>query len=117
LFRANDLEGFPELTEGQAHAPQSGNNQKDGGVPAAQPESSERPGKNTAPGGRLTQGLTPKREAWLMRVAQESKVGQDIVNRCLVFLQGPEGAEVKAFFDDLSRRKRETFRRFAVEAS
>lgn len=112
-----DLEDFPELIGGQASAAQSEISQKDGGVPAAQPEPSNQPGENPKPTGRATQGLTPKREAWLMRVAQESKVGQDIVNRCLVFLQGAEGDEVKAFFDDLARRKREAFRRFAVEAA
>jgi len=112
-----DLEDFPELIEGQAHATQSGISRKDGGGPAAQPTPSDQPDENSKPSGRVTHGLTPKREAWLMRVAQESKVGQGIVNKCLVFLRGAEATEVKAFFDDLARRKREAFRRFAVEAA
>lgn len=58
------------------------------------------------------QGLSPKREAWLLRVGQEAKVPQEVMERCVSFLQGAGGAEVKVFFDELSRRKGEVFRAF-----
>jgi len=112
-----DLEDFPELIGGQASAAQSEISQKDGGVPAAQPEPSNQPGENPKPTGRSIHGLTPKREAWLVRVAQESKVGPEAVRKCLAFLRGASGAEVKAFFDELARRKGEVFRRFTGDAA
>jgi hypothetical protein len=112
-----DLEDFPELIEGQASAAQFGISRKDGGGSAAQPEPSDQPDEKAKPTGRAVQALTPKREAWLIRVAQESKVGQEVMNKCLAFLRGAESGEVKTFFDDLARRKQEAFRRFAVDAA
>ena len=110
-----DLEDFPELIEGQAT--QSGIIRKDGGVPAAQPDPSNLADEKVKPGTKASQALTPKREAWLMRVAQESSVGQDIVSKCLAYLRGASGVEVKTFFDELAIRKREAFRRFAVDVA
>jgi len=58
------------------------------------------------------QGLSPKREAWLLRVGHDSNVPQDAMDRCVAFLQSAEAAAVKAFFDELSRRKAEVFKPF-----
>ena len=49
--------------------------------------------------------LSPKREAWLIRAAQEANLSDDAVERCLAYLRSSESRVVKAFFDDLSRRK------------
>ncbi|HEY3401158.1 MAG TPA: hypothetical protein VGK03_11065 [Geothrix sp.] len=49
--------------------------------------------------------LSTKREAWLIRAAQEAKLPDDAVERCLAYLRSSESKVVKAFFDDLSRRK------------
>ena len=57
-------------------------------------------------------GLSPKRAAWLLRVGQESKVPPEAMERCTAFLQNARASEVKAFFDELARRKGEVFRPF-----
>lgn len=59
-----------------------------------------------------SQNLTPKREEWLLRVAQDGKIAADAVERCRTFLRSAPAAEVKAFFDELARRKTEAFRSF-----
>lgn len=59
-----------------------------------------------------SQNLTPKREEWLLRVAQEGKIASDAVERCRAFLRSATSAEVKAFFDELARRKAGAFRSF-----
>ncbi len=59
-----------------------------------------------------TQTLSPRRSAWLLRVGQEAQVPQVVMDRCVAFLQKAGGAEVKAFFDELSRRKAEVFSPF-----
>ena len=51
------------------------------------------------------EALSPKREAWLVRAAQEAKLPDEAVERCLAYLRSSESRVVKAFFDDLSRRK------------
>lgn len=51
------------------------------------------------------EALTPKREAWLIRAAQEANLPDDAMERCLIYLRSSESKVVKAFFDDLSRRK------------
>lgn len=60
-------------------------------------------------------GLSPKREAWVIRAAQEAKVPSDAVDRCLTFLRTSESKVIKAFFDDLSMR-RNVFQRFLAQA-
>ena len=49
--------------------------------------------------------LSPRREAWLMRAAQEAKLPSEALDRCLAYLKNAENETVKAFFDDLSRRR------------
>jgi hypothetical protein len=49
--------------------------------------------------------LTQKREAWLIRAAHEANLPEDAVDRCKTYLRSSDNAVVKAFFDDLSRRK------------
>lgn len=49
--------------------------------------------------------LSSKREAWVIRAAQEAKVPGDALERCLVYLRSAENRAVKKFFDDLSRRR------------
>jgi hypothetical protein len=51
------------------------------------------------------ESLSPKREAWLIRAAQEAMLPDDAVERCLTYLRSSENRVVKAFFDDLSKRK------------
>lgn len=62
-------------------------------------------------------GLSPKREAWLLRVGQEAKMPSDALDRCLQFLRGSNSGEVKAFFDDLARRKSDALKPFVAKAS
>jgi len=50
--------------------------------------------------------LTPKREAWLFRAAHEAGLPQEALDRCLEHLQQGPPETVKAFFDDLAKRKR-----------
>ena len=59
--------------------------------------------------------LSAKREAWLIRAAQEAKVPGDALDRCLAYLQSAESRAVKEFFDDLSRR-RPVFQGFMAKA-
>jgi hypothetical protein len=51
------------------------------------------------------EALSPKREAWLMRAAIEAQLPGEAVERCLAYLRSAESKVVKAFFDDLSRKK------------
>ena len=76
-----DLEDLPELVEPQVQIK----------VAKPQPHAQET--------------LSPKREAWLIRAAQEAKLPDEAVERCLTYLRSSESRVVKAFFDDLSRRK------------
>ena len=110
-----DIEEFPDVVEVGRDSTQSGITTDTGMRPApAQAritasavifDSKRRP---------QAQGLTPKREAWLLRVAQEANVGQEVVNRCLAYLKGASGAELNTFFENLALRKREAFRRFVA---
>ena len=59
--------------------------------------------------------LSAKREAWLIRAAQEAKVPGDALDRCLAYLRSAESRAVKEFFDDLSRR-RPVFQGFMAKA-
>ena len=61
-------------------------------------------------------GLTPKREAWLFRAAQEANLPKEALERCLEFLRTAAPEAVKQFFDDLSRRK-PVFQPFVVTAA
>ena len=49
--------------------------------------------------------LSPRREAWLIRAAQEAKLPSEALDRCLAYLRTAENETVRAFFDDLSRRR------------
>lgn len=110
-----DLEEFPEVVDGGDEAAQTRIIPKPDPSPRPPEPGNTPPDEISKPQGRpTTQGLTPKREAWLMRVAQEANLEQETVGRCLTYLKGASGAELKAFFDDLSLRKREAFRRFAA---
>ncbi len=109
-----DIEEFPAVADGERDTAQSGITQTPDSGPTPPKAESAPPAVITKPQGRSAQGLTPKREAWLMRVAQESNVGQETVGRCLAYLKGASGADLKAFFDDLALRKREAFRQFAA---
>ena len=109
-----DIEEFPAVADGVGEAAQSGITlNSDPGIVPPQ-AGSALPAIKPKPQGRSVQGLTPKREAWLTRVAQESNVGHETVGRCLAYLKGASGADLKAFFDDLALRKQEAFRRFAA---
>ena len=56
-------------------------------------------------GSKGGQGLTPKREAWLFRAAQEAHLTSETLEHCLEHLRNAAPEVVKAFFDDLARRK------------
>ena len=95
-----DLEDFPELVDPAVVNPAK-----------AEP----RPTQPTAVP-KAGQGLTPKREAWLLRAAIEANLSDDAVGRCLEYLKGADSKAVKQFFDDLSRRK-PVFQPFMVTAA
>ena len=65
-------------------------------------------------GANQCQVLSPKRSAWLLRVGQEAKVTPEVMDRCRAYLQNASGAEVKAFFNELARRKGEVFKPFTA---
>jgi len=52
------------------------------------------------------QRLSPRREAWLLRVAEEGKVPREALDRCLAYLRNAENQTVKAFFDDLAKHRK-----------
>jgi len=91
-----DIEDFPDLVDAQVVR-----------VPEAKPQL---PTSTSS-----TAALSPKREAWLVRAAQEAKVPSEAMERCLTFLRTSESKVVKAFFDDLSLRKN-VFQRFLAQA-
>jgi len=68
----------------------------------------------TKPENNSQQGLTPKREAWLMRVAHEGNVPEENMQRCMAFLRGADSKKVSAFFDDLAKRKNQALAQFYV---
>jgi hypothetical protein len=72
--------------------------------------------KPLAPTVKVGQGLTPKREAWLFRAAQEANLPQEAMDRCLDYLRTAPAEAVKGFFDDLAKRKR-VFEPFMVAAA
>jgi len=84
-----DLEDFPELMD------------------PALPKNMEpkpRPASPTVES-KVGQGLTPKREAWLFRAAQEAKLPKEALEKCLEHLCLSAPDVVKGFFDDLAKRK------------
>jgi len=111
-----DIEDFPELIEGQpipatilvASEPASPSASLS--PSSSSPETKPKPEAVSNSG----QGLSPKRLAWLLRVGVESKVPPEAMDRCMAYLQNASGAEVKAFFDELARRKGEVFRPFTA---
>ncbi len=104
-----DVEDFPELIEGRVthHGAKPKPESQPAPHEAAPPQSQDRPTEGTG------NGLSPKREAWLMRVAQESQIAPEVLQRCLDYLKGASGKQVGAFFDELARRKGEVFVGFA----
>lgn len=54
---------------------------------------------------RSPSALTPRRESWLLRAAQEAGLSEESVQQCLDHLRESQPQVVKAFFDDLSLRK------------
>ena len=50
-------------------------------------------------------GLSPRREAWLIRAAQEANLPKDVRDRCMEHLCKAAPDAVKGFFDDLAKRK------------
>ena len=93
---AQDLEDLPELVR---IVPQER-------IPEGKPHS---PTRSASP-------LSPRREAWLKRVAQDAKVPEEALKRCLAYLRSAENQVVKTFFDDLARR-RNVFEPFVMLAS
>jgi hypothetical protein len=83
-----DLEDLPELTEQVPQKPMT-----------------EEPKPIPPTTGKVGQGLTPKREAWLFRAAAEAHLPQEVLERCLECLRGAAPEVVKVFFDDLAKRK------------
>lgn len=86
-----DLEDLPELV-----GPQS----------ATQP-----PGNKSNAPTQPKASLSSRREAWLIRAANEAKVPGEALADCLAYLRSAESRVVKEFFDDLSKR-RPVFQRF-----
>ena len=111
-----DIEDFPELITGRSHqatpVPKSVEGDDTENTPAFMQPSPTEVITDPLAGATVSQGLSPKRSAWLFRVGQESKVPAEAMDRCMAFLQRAEGTEVKAFFDELARRKGEVFRPF-----
>jgi hypothetical protein len=107
-----DIEDFPELIEGQVvqSLPATRPLKVQGGQTDSTVFIESKP--ITKPEIKAGQGLTPKREAWLQRVAQESQVGHDVVKRCMSFLKGAAPEKVGQFFDELAKRKGEAFAAF-----
>ena len=93
-----DLEDIPELLDPIIPAP----------VPVQPP-----PTALTVNDGKT---LTPKREAWLFRAAQEAKLPKEALDRCLDHLRTAAPEAVTGFFDDLAKRKK-VFKPFMVTAA
>ena len=82
-----DLDDFPELLEPVVRTETRPVIQKE--VPNAGP------------------GLSPKRDAWLFRAAQEATLPKEALDRCLEHLRvAASSEEVKVLFDDLAKRKK-----------
>lgn len=96
-----DMEDFPELMEG--HSTSSYGEVVD--VRVAVPPSTGTAKSTSKPASKIGQGLTPKREAWLFRAAQEVNLPKEILEKCLEHLRSAAPEVVKGFFDDLSRHK------------
>jgi len=108
-----DIEDFPELIEGHVIPPAPSSKSKDApeALPAASSPSAEpKPAPKTE--SKTGQGLSPRREAWLIRAAQEGQVAKDVVDRCMEFLKGAAPEKVSQFFDELAKRKGDAFAPF-----
>lgn len=105
-----DIEDFPELIEGHA-LPTTTTAKVVEAVEGHQAEldSHAEPKPLPRPGSGSGHGLTPKREAWLRRSAQEARVPEDAVQRCLDFLAASTSKVVGEFFDALAKGKGEAF--------
>ena len=60
-------------------------------------------------------GLSPKREAWLIRAAKESGLSVEALTKCRIHLEQSSQQAVSAFFDDLAGKK-DVFRAFSTAA-
>ena len=80
-----DLDDFPELVRPQSEE-------------KFLEKKPQAPTQNVSP-------LSSKREAWVIRAAQEAKVPGEALDRCLAYLRSAESRVVKEFFEDLSRRR------------
>ena len=113
-----DVEDFPELIGGHsipsASASSSG---KVVDVGEAVLPSSGAVTSPSRPTSKAGQGLTPKREAWLFRAAQEANLPKETLEKCLDYLRtAASQEEVKTFFDNLAKRK-QVFEPFMVTAA
>jgi hypothetical protein len=89
------LEELPDLSEAQVRpAPLVPSN----GMPVSK---GKEPRSPLPPAGK--QGMTPKREAWLLRVAQEGGTSPEALERCRAHLSAASSIEVSKFFDQLSK--------------
>ena len=110
-----DIEDFPDLIEGHVLPPAQSSKSKDMTVAlpsASSPSTEPKPAPKTE--SKTGQGLSPRREAWLIRAAQEGQVAQDVADRCLEFLKGAAPQTIACFFDDLAKRKGDVFVPFQV---
>jgi hypothetical protein len=111
-----DIEDFPELITGPSlpAVPDPKGVASDGGQhsPALTQPSPVDVISQSLVGSKADHKLSSKRSAWLVRAGQESKVPPETMDRCMDYLQNAGGSEVKAFFDELARRKGEAFRPF-----
>lgn len=99
-----DIEDFPDLVE--SPSPPTASSAKE------DPEPRE---ERLSPGTIVKSNLTPKQEAWLKRVAMESRISDRAVIRCLTMLENADRAEVRKFFDQLARVGGEALRPFLAE--
>jgi len=99
-----DIEDFPELIEGHVN-PAIDIMVSESASPSAPASSSSNTKPNALVGSNAGQGLSPKRSAWLLRVGVEAKVAPEAMDRCMAYLRNAGAAEVKSFFDDLSKRR------------
>ncbi len=74
-------------------------------VPAVQIELSRKEAKATSTqADKLPSKLSPKREAWLRRVAGAEGLEPGVLEECILWLVEAEPGEMRMFFDDLAKR-------------
>jgi len=97
------------LIEGHVIPPTPAPKALDASKPLPVPPSPSTESKGLKTESKTGQALSPRREAWLIRAAQEGQVAQDVVDRCMEFLKGAAPRTIAQFFDDLAKRKGEAF--------